>query len=600
MKLAAIALDYDGTIATSNVMDPSVRLAIGEVRDAGIAVILATGRRYDDLRRCAGDLSCFDVVVAENGAVVDFPLRGRHVVLGHPPPPNFVAELRRRGVVCEPGEALVEADAAMSGTLIEVIHALELPLVLTFNRGRVMALPQAIGKSTGLRHALHTLRISIHNTIAIGDAENDHDLLDACEVGVAVAWGSAALRAAADEVIGGAGPSAVAEYLRRLSRRKELTTAQMGRRRMLLGRRHDGTPVTLAVRGRPILIAGEPGTGKSWIAGLICEQLILQGYCLCVIDPEGDYASLEALPGVILLGGDDPPPNARELARALRHPDVSIVVDLSKVRHREKFEYVQAVMDVLLQLRRQSGLPHRIVLDEAHYLFARKPGWAGDDAELQGQVLVTYRVSSLSAAVHLPDDAVIIVTKESDPPEIETLRGLVRKNASLLPSALFRNLLVNEAALLPGPDEAGGCVQRFQIAPRLTTHVRHRTKYLDMPVGDDQAFVFTADSRPIGRAHTLKEFVGLLMTLPPATVAGHLRRQDFSRWIEDVFRDGALAGRIRELEGALQAEAVLDIVQDMDQTIRARYERIPPDVTAHANPAAGAAVLATLSARPSS
>ena len=600
MKLAAIALDYDGTIATNNVMDPSVRRAIADARDAGIAVILATGRRYDDLRRWAGDLTCFDVVVAENGAVVDFPLRGRHVVLGHRPHPNFVAELRRRGVVCEPGEALVEADASMSATLIEVIHALELPLVLTFNRGRVMALPQAIGKSTGLRHALHTLRISIHNTIAIGDAENDHDLLDACEVGVAVEWGSAALRAAADEVIRGAGPSAVAEYIRNLARSRELTSAQMGRRRMLLGNRHDGSPLTLAVRGRPILIAGEPGTGKSWIAGLICEQLILQGYCLCVIDPEGDYASLEALPGVILLGGDDPPPNARELSRALRHPDVSIVVDLSKVRHLEKFEYVQKVMDVLLRLRRQSGLPHRILLDEAHYLFARKPAWARNDAELQGQVLITYRVSSLSAAVNLPQDAVIIVTKESDPPEIETLRSLCRKSAGPLPAAVFRNLLVNEAALLPGPEEARGCVQRFQIAPRLTTHVRHRTKYLDMPVGDAQAFVFTADSRPIGRAHTLKEFVGLLMTLPPATVAGHLKRQDFSRWIEDVFRDGTLAGRIRELEGALEAEAVRDIVQDMDQTIRARYERVPSDVAVHASPAPSPAPAATLASRPSS
>ncbi|HEU4935595.1 MAG TPA: HAD hydrolase family protein [Vicinamibacterales bacterium] len=57
MKLSAIALDYDGTIAHNNVMDPSVRMAIAEARDAGIAVILATGRRLDDLRRVAGDLA---------------------------------------------------------------------------------------------------------------------------------------------------------------------------------------------------------------------------------------------------------------------------------------------------------------------------------------------------------------------------------------------------------------------------------------------------------------------------------------------------------------------------------------------------------------
>jgi len=580
MKLAAIALDYDGTIATNDMMDPSVRAAIGEVRDAGIAVILATGRRLEDLRRVV-DLGCFDVVVAENGAVVDFPLRGRHVVLGHPPHAQFVAELRRRGVDCQSGEALVEADASASATLIDVIHALELPLVLTFNRGRVMALPQAIGKSTGLRHALTTLRISIHNTLAIGDAENDHDLLDACEVGVAVEWGSAALRAVADDVIPGSGPSAVSRYLRQLALTRQLRAAQMGRRRILLGHRHDGTPVTLAIRGRTVLIAGEPGTGKSWIAGLLCEQLILQGYCLCVVDPEGDYASLEALPGVIVLGGEDPPPNARELTRALRHPDVSVVVDLSKMRHREKVEYVETVIDLLLRLRRQTGLPHRIVLDEAHYLIARRPAWAVDQAELQGLTLITYRVSSLSDAVDLPHDAVMVVTKESDPAEIETLRGLCRRSHVPLPAAMFRDLPVNEAAILPGAEEAGGCVVRFQIAQRLTMHVRHRTKYLDMPVNDAEAFVFTADARPVARAHTLKEFVGLVTTLPGHVVGPHLKRHDFSRWIGNVFRDGILSARVRALEDTAETEMVRDIVLDLDQTIRARYERIPSDITVH-------------------
>jgi hydroxymethylpyrimidine pyrophosphatase-like HAD family hydrolase len=578
MKLAAIALDYDGTIAVNDVMDASVRTAIAAARDAGIAVVLATGRRLGDLRRAAGDLTCFDVVVAENGAVVDFPLRGRHIVLGHPPPAEFVAELRRRGVTCEAGEALVEADATHFATLIEVIHALELPLVLTFNRGRVMALPQATGKSTGLKNALATLRISIHNTIAIGDAENDHDLLDACEVGVAVEWGSKTLRAAADDVVPGSGPAAVAEYIQRLAATKELPSAHMGRRKLLLGHRHDGTPVSVAVRGRPVLIAGEPGSGKSWIAGLMCEQSILQGYCLCVIDPEGDYSSLEALPGVIVLGGDDPPPNARELTRALRHPDVSVVIDLSRIEHREKVQYVEHVMDLLLLMRRQTGLPHRIVLDEAHYLLGRGPAWARDRAELHGQTLVTYRVSSLAGVVDVPQDAMVIVTKESDPAEIDTLRSLCRRTGTEVAASAFRDLLVNEAIMLPGADDSGGTGIRFQIDARLTAHVRHRTKYLDMPVSDRQAFVFTSDGRPVARAHTLKEFVGLLMALPGHVISAHLKRQDYSRWIESVFRDGILAARVRALEASVETETVREIVQDMDQTIRARYERPPSDL----------------------
>src|SRR5690242_20653775 len=108
MKLAALALDYDGTIAVGGVLDPDVRHAMADARGRGIAVLLVTGRRLSDLRSVAGDLSCFDVVVAENGAVLEFPASGRHVVLGHPPGQPLLDELRRRGVSTTIGEIVVE------------------------------------------------------------------------------------------------------------------------------------------------------------------------------------------------------------------------------------------------------------------------------------------------------------------------------------------------------------------------------------------------------------------------------------------------------------------------------------------------------------
>jgi hypothetical protein len=184
------------------------------------------------------------------------------VVLGHPPYPAFVDELRRRGAQVSVGETVVETDASSADAALDVLRTLELPLILAFNRGRLMVLPQAVAKSTGLRQALGALRLSIHNTIGIGDAENDHDLLDACEVGVAVAWGSRTLRGVADEVIDGAGPAAVGDYIRRVSQQPRLSAAQMGRRRLLLGHRHNGDPISLAIRGRTVVIAGEPGTGQ--------------------------------------------------------------------------------------------------------------------------------------------------------------------------------------------------------------------------------------------------------------------------------------------------------------------------------------------------
>lgn len=572
MKLAAVALDYDGTIAVDGVMDPAVRSAIAHLRDNGIAVLLVTGRRLADLTDVAGDLSCFDVVVAENGAVLQFPATGRHTLIGHSPGAAFLAELSRRGIAFVAGESVIEAHASEATAILDAIQGLEQPLMLAFNRGRLMVLPPAIAKSSGLRHALYALRLSIHNTIAIGDAENDHDLLDACEVGVAVQWGSRALRAVADEVIRGSGPAAVATYLDRLADQPQLSSEQMGRRRLFLGHEHGGEAVSLAVRGRTMLIAGEPGTGKSWLAGLVCEQLILQGYCVCIIDPEGDYRPLETLPEVIVMGGDDPPPHAREFVRALRHPDVSVIIDLSRLGHRRKVEYLETLWPLLTTLRQATGLPHRVLVDEAHYFLGRRGSARAIDLERGGFIFVTYRISDLDPAIRAVRDAVVFVTRESDPGEARALVAMCRPGPSAVSSATLRDLHLTEAALLPGTEEAGGRLRRFQLMPRLTEHVRHRSKYLDMPVPEEHAFVFTDGGTQRLRARSLKEFVDSLAAASPESLGGHMRRHDFSRWLDAVFRDGPLASRISVLEEQAQTEDVADVAASIAQAIRARYD----------------------------
>ena len=228
MKLSVIALDYDGTIAQHDVLHPAVREAIAAARTRGIVVLLVTGRILDELRRVAGDLHFVDGVIAENGAVVHFPDSGHTSMLAPAVPRAFLAELRRRGIPFRAGQSLVDADASEAPRLLEVIRTLELPLVLLFNAGRVMTLPQGVSKATGLHSALDTLRLSARNTVAIGDAENDHELLRLAEVGVAVEWGSAALRAAADVVLPGSGPAAVAAYHPQARRERSAPRSRRG------------------------------------------------------------------------------------------------------------------------------------------------------------------------------------------------------------------------------------------------------------------------------------------------------------------------------------------------------------------------------------
>lgn len=582
MKLSVIALDYDGTITQRDTLDPAVRDAIAHARTHGIIVMLVTGRILDELRRVAGDLHFVDGVIAENGAVVHFPDSGHTSTLTSAVPEAFVAELQRRSVPATPGQCLVDAAAADAQRILELVREQELPLVLLFNRSRLMILPQGVSKATGLQVALNMLRLSPRNAVAVGDAENDHALLQLAEVGAAVEWGSAALRSAADVTVAGTGPAAVAEYVRTLAAAGRVPVPDRARRRLQLGYTEDGREFSLAVRGRNALIAGDARSGKSWIAGMFCEQLILHGYSMCVLDAEGDYRSLEALPGVSILGGEDPPPTPRDLLRALRYPDRSVVIDLSHVPHDAKIDYIRSVLPALNVMRRRTGLPHRIVLDEAHYFLHDAAAQHLLDLETNGYIVVTYCASRLPQEL-LAATEVMLVTCESNPAEIDALCQRCASCQQIEDArtrwAALAHVPLGHAIALPITEEAGGELKMFTIGQRLTPHVRHRQKYVDVPVTESRAFQFGANGGPPLRARTLRQFVEALEHGSPAALASYMRRGDFSRWIADVFGDNALADELRVQEQRFRTSADGDVLPEMAGAIRARYDLMEDELT---------------------
>jgi hypothetical protein len=546
-----------------------------EVRAGGIVAVLVTGRVLSDLKLAAGSLEFVDAVVAENGALIEFP-NGHSKLIGQPPPQVLLDELRRAGIKFGTGQCIVDTDAASAERVLEVIRRLELPLVLLFNHSKLMVLPQGISKGTGLRAALDALRLSPHNAIGIGDAENDHDLLEACEVGVAVSWGSPTLQKKADEVLVGDGPHAVAGYLRRAAQEMRLPRDRNGRHRITLGTADDGSLLTLAIQGRNILIVGEPQSGKSWGTGLTCEQMILQGYSVCVIDPEGDYSSLEALPGVVVLGRADPLPDIPDVARALRHFDLSVVVDLSRVQFQEKVSYLQKLMPMLISLRKATGLPHRIVVDEAHY-FLHQPNIRDLlDLDLGAYGVVTYRPSDLSPEL-LKDIEVVVAKRLTRQEDIRALMAMVKnKDAEPQWTATLKALTNSEAVLLPGSEESEGKLRRFKLYPRLTQHVRHKTKYFDLHLEPGAEFVFTDHGRALETpARSLKQFVFLLRSMPATCLGDHARRGDFSRWIGNVFHDHRLASDVRKVEQQHCLGYVDDVRESIASLIQERYSFLP-------------------------
>ena len=179
-----------------------------------------------------------------------------------------------------------------------------------------------------------------------------------------------------------------------------------------------------------------------------------------------------------MLGREDAPPTPRELLRALRYPDRSVVIDLSRLPHDEKLHYVRIGLACAERPQTPTGLPHRILLDEAHYYLHDTDAPQLLDFERNRYTVVTYCASRLPQAL-LASTEVMIVTCESNPAEMEALRARCAGCAGIDRSrwAALGRLKVGQAIALPITDEAGGKLRLFTIAPRLTPHVRHRDNF---------------------------------------------------------------------------------------------------------------------------
>jgi hydroxymethylpyrimidine pyrophosphatase-like HAD family hydrolase len=197
----ALATDYDGTIAHDSTVDPGTIDALRRLKASGRKLLLVTGRELPELKEVFPELPLFDLVVAENGALLHTPATGAARPLAEPPPAAFIERLRLAGV--HPlgfGEVIVATREPHETAVLEAIRDLGLELQIIFNKGAVMVLPAGVNKATGLAVALAELGIEPERVVACGDAENDHAFLDACGCAVAVANALPSVKAKADIV----------------------------------------------------------------------------------------------------------------------------------------------------------------------------------------------------------------------------------------------------------------------------------------------------------------------------------------------------------------------------------------------------------------
>ena len=203
MRYLALATDYDGTIALHGVVDARTIAALEQCRAAGRKLVLVTGRELDELKEVCHRLDLFDLVVAENGAVLHRPADGSETLLAERPSESFINALRERGVALSVGRVIVATWKPHHAAVVEAIQQSRLKLQVIFNKSALMVLPSGVNKATGLTVALDEIGIAPEQVVAVGDAENDHAFLGLCGLSVAVANALPTLKERADLVTEG-------------------------------------------------------------------------------------------------------------------------------------------------------------------------------------------------------------------------------------------------------------------------------------------------------------------------------------------------------------------------------------------------------------
>jgi HAD superfamily hydrolase (TIGR01484 family) len=542
MRYHVLAADYDGTLAHHGRIEDATWAALHRLSESGRKLVMVTGRELDDLLALIPDPGLFARIVAENGALVYAPASKEVRLLADPPPPRFAEELRSRGVDhLSAGRVIVASWEPHQDTILHAIRDLGLELQVIFNKGAVMVLPTGVNKATGLAAALCELGLSPHNAVGAGDAENDHALLVACECGVAVGNALPALKDKADWVTAAPHGEGVAELIDRLvtDDLRELTP-QLTRHRIELGRIGDAA-ITMDPYAANVMVCGTSGSGKSTLTTGLLERLAHAGYQFAIVDPEGDYATLDL---AVVLGGQKREPLVEEVIDVVRDPTHNVVANLLGVAMSQRPECFARLLAAVVEFRARTGRPHWIVVDEAHHVLpaAWQPAADAGAVPPRGMIYVTVHPGNVAPAALKTLDTLLVVGDRPLDRVLELCRAAAlpppRVAAEQLPAghALYWRIGEPETAVI-------------EVAPPKHERTRHSRKYVEGNLGQARSFYFRGPEAKLNlRAHNLLLFVQLGDGVDDETWEFHRRNGDFSRWFRAEVKDDLLAGEAELIE----------------------------------------------------
>ena len=535
MHFLALAVDYDGTIAENGSVPPQVCASLTTLKNSGRKLLLVTGRELQALKHHFPHLDLFDLVVAENGALLYDPVTDTEELIAEPASMDLVSRLRGKGVSpLSVGRSVIATWHPWEEAVINSIRELGLELQMTFNKDAIMVLPPGVNKASGLAAALRTLGICELNVVGVGDAENDHSFLSICGCSAAVSNAIDSIKASADVCLSLDHGRGVRELVDMLLE-KDATLVPIERIGLELGQTLDAHKVWMPAES-VLLVIGNSGSGKSSYVTWLTERMVQAHQGFCIIDPEGDYLTLE---DAVTVGGLTVPPTTEESVHHLLQAQLNVVVSALALDPPARIQLFGEMLPFIQDLRRVSGRPYWLIVDEAHYMLPHCAVWPPGFLGNMGAIIVAVDFDQVCPAVL--EGVNVLVTLGS------TARELVEQFAKRI-----QRRCPDFPERSPGPEYA--CLWDLrndkevallnQLRPTQKHH-RHSGKYVAGDVGAWHAFRFSTLCQS---ASNLTEFLSLSTRLEDTALRGYMNAGDFSKWFREIIRDDVLANKTHQVE----------------------------------------------------
>jgi HAD superfamily hydrolase (TIGR01484 family) len=558
----ALAADYDGTIADHGFVNAATCEALKRFKGTGRRLILVTGREIADLTHAFAELKIFDLVVAENGAVIYEPANESERVIAPAPSARLVEKLMERKV--EPisvGRSIIATWAPHQAAVLSAIQELGLESQIIFNKGAVMVLPAGVNKASGLKAALSMLDIAVHNVIAVGDAENDHTFLGLCGCAAAVANALPAIRDEADIKLSGDHGAGVVELIQKVIR-EDARIIPPSRHGILVGTDRSGQKVYLEPDCR-VLIAGESESGKSMFATLLTERMAEKQFEFCVIDPEGDY---EGLRHAVCIGRDCTSPTTEEALTLVCETGVNLVINTVALNMSDRQRLFASLIGPMAELRARTGRPHWLLVDEAHQVLSAATGqpWHHLLKGLPATIFITVSPEFLAADLLRTIDVVLVFGRAA----LKAVATIAK--ALNMPAVSPDTMTLADDEIVLWSPRSGQPLSAVRVEAPRQDHKRHTGKYAVGDVGERESFYFRGPRNALNlRAPNLLRFLEIAQEVDDATWEYHLRAKHYSAWFRYIIKDEELAAETAQIE----ADAGLDPRESRARVRQAVFQR---------------------------